>query len=170
MANGFDAAEAPRPLFALAHNLRHRSVIGAAAASEDGRGPTPSDWTVMWDGRDGTVSCPLYAARFTVFRTGTSNFGGLRVRGSGLRRLSTLRERLCLAPSREVGYPKLKRSAVSRPQPGRQIFPPGDCRCQSKRTLRGQLAPRRRVVRHRSTRSAACRCRSTYTSRDGRRN
>jgi hypothetical protein len=34
------------------------------------RGLSPSDWTVMWDGRNGTVSCPYYAARFTAFRTG----------------------------------------------------------------------------------------------------
>ena len=31
---------------------------------------TPSDWTVKWDGTNGTVLCAPYAARFTVLRTG----------------------------------------------------------------------------------------------------
>ena len=30
----------------------------------------PSDWAVMWDGTNATVSCPPYAGRFTVQRTG----------------------------------------------------------------------------------------------------
>jgi hypothetical protein len=33
-------------------------------------GHSPSDWTVKWDGTNGTVACPPYAARFTVLRTG----------------------------------------------------------------------------------------------------
>jgi len=28
------------------------------------------DWSVKWDGANGTVACPPYAARFTVQRTG----------------------------------------------------------------------------------------------------
>lgn len=29
-----------------------------------------ADWSVKWDGTNGTVCCPPYAARFTVLRTG----------------------------------------------------------------------------------------------------
>jgi len=34
------------------------------------KGLSPSDWTVRWDGKNGIVSCSLYAGRFTVLRTG----------------------------------------------------------------------------------------------------
>ena len=34
------------------------------------KGLSPSDWTVTWDGTNGTVSSSLYAGRFTVQRTG----------------------------------------------------------------------------------------------------
>ena len=33
-------------------------------------GLSPSEWTVKWDGKYGTVSCSFYAGRFTVFRNG----------------------------------------------------------------------------------------------------
>lgn len=33
-------------------------------------GLAPSDWTVRWDGQHGTVSCSLYAGRFTLARHG----------------------------------------------------------------------------------------------------
>ena len=40
----------------------------ASPESDVAKGLSPSDWSVTWDGKNGTVSCPRYAGRFTVFR------------------------------------------------------------------------------------------------------